>query len=116
MTARFTACEYRVRVKSASDIESPLRRSGDRLAQQSSVVIYTIGLFTRDDQDANRGVWRKLAEATGGEVFFPKRFAQIADICRHIAGDIRTQYSIGLHFVESRDWGVVPRHSPDSRD
>jgi hypothetical protein len=65
------------------------------MAEQSSAVIYTIGLFAPGDPDANPGVLRKLAEMNGGEAFFPKEFRQIPEICHHIAEDIRTQYSIG---------------------
>ena len=65
------------------------------MAERSSATIYTIGLFAPYDRDANPGVLKRLAETTGGEAFFPKQFDQIAEICHHIAGDIRSQYSIG---------------------
>ena len=41
------------------------------MAERSSAIIYTVGLFEQDDQDANPRVLRRLAQATGGEAFFP---------------------------------------------
>jgi len=72
------------------------------MAERSNAVIYTIGMFTENDPDANPGVLKRLAEATGGEAFFPKQFDQIEEICRHIAGDIRSQYSIGYVSTNAR--------------
>jgi VWFA-related protein len=66
-----------------------------RMAEESSALIYTIGMFTENDPDANPGVLKRLAETTGGEAFFPQQFSEVGDICTHIAADIRNQYMIG---------------------
>ena len=66
-----------------------------RLAEQSSAVIYTIGLFDEDDADRNPGVLKRLAQTTGGETFLPSQLSEVAPICERIAGDIRHQYTIG---------------------
>jgi len=66
-----------------------------RMAEQSSALIYTVGMFSDSDADANPGVLKRLAEATGGETFLPKEFSEVAGICAHIAADIRNQYMIG---------------------
>jgi VWFA-related protein len=63
--------------------------------EQSSVVIYAIGIFDEEDPDQNPGVLRHLAQATGGEAFFPDRLADVVPICERIARDIRNQYTIG---------------------
>ena len=42
-----------------------------KLAEQSSAVIYTVGVFDEDDPDRNPGVLKRLAQATGGEAFLP---------------------------------------------
>jgi VWFA-related protein len=65
------------------------------LANQSSAVIYTIGLFDADDPDQNPGVLNRLARATGGEAFFPGQLGAVVAICERIARDIRNQYTIG---------------------
>jgi Ca-activated chloride channel family protein len=65
------------------------------MAEQSSAIIYTVGLFDPDDNDANPKVLNHLAKATGGEAFFPGKLSDVVDICEGIAHDIRNQYTIG---------------------
>ena len=75
--------------------------SAHRLAQvtgfagHSSAIIYSIGLFDRGDPDRNPRVLHHLAEATGGEAFFPRELGEVTDICERIAREIRNQYTIG---------------------
>jgi VWFA-related protein len=66
-----------------------------RLAEESSALIYAIGMYEDNDPDAMPVVLKRLAEATGGEAFFPKEFSEVGGICAHIAEDIRNQYMIG---------------------
>jgi Ca-activated chloride channel homolog len=64
-------------------------------AERSDVIIYTIGLFDEYDEDRNPGVLKKVARATGGEVFLPEKTSAVVPICKRIAEDIRNQYTIG---------------------
>lgn len=66
-----------------------------KMAGESNAVVYTIGIFDNDDPDKNPGVLRRLANATGGEAFFPREFTEVVAICARIASDIRHQYTIG---------------------
>ena len=66
-----------------------------KLAGQSSAVIYTVGIFEEEDPDRNPGVLKRLAQATGGEAFFPGQIGEVLAICERIARDIRHQYTIG---------------------
>jgi Ca-activated chloride channel family protein len=66
-----------------------------RKAEESSAIIYAIGLFNEDDPDRNPGVLRRLARVTGGEAFFPRETAEAVGICERIAKDIRNQYTLG---------------------
>jgi len=74
-------------------------------AQKSSAVIYTIGLLGSDETsslfkirggEAHRAakVLKDLAEATGGEPYFPKSLDEVESTCRQIARDIRNQYTL----------------------
>ena len=75
-----------------------------KLAEQSSAVIYTMGLFDPDDPDANPKVLRRLAQETGGQAFFPAQLSETVAICERIARDIRDQYTIGYSSAnEKRD-------------
>jgi Ca-activated chloride channel homolog len=66
-----------------------------KLAEQSSAMIYTIGIFDEDDPDRNTRALTRLARATGGEAFFPGQLTDVVKICEAIARDIRNQYAIG---------------------
>lgn len=63
-------------------------------AKQSEVIIYTIGIFDRDDLDRNPKVLKQMAKATGGEAFLPQSIKEVVPICERIARDIRNQYTI----------------------
>ncbi len=60
-----------------------------------SAIIYTVGVFDEGDPDRNPGVLKHLAQATGGEAFFPSQLSEVVTICERIARDIRHQYTIG---------------------
>jgi Ca-activated chloride channel family protein len=62
---------------------------------QSLVTIYTVGIFDEDDPERNPGVLKQLAQVSGGAVYFPKTLDQVGPICRQIAKDVRTRYTIG---------------------
>ncbi len=66
-----------------------------KTAEQSSTVVYAIGIFDAEDPDKNPGVLQRLASETGGEAFFPGQLDQVVAICERIARDIRSQYTLG---------------------
>jgi Ca-activated chloride channel homolog len=66
-----------------------------KMAEQSSALVYTIGIFDEEDPDRNPNVLRRFARATGGEAFFPGRPNEVVAICERIARDIRHQYTLG---------------------
>ena len=63
-------------------------------AGRSDAIIYTIGIFDENDPDRNVGALKQLAKATGGESFLPSSTGEVISICKRIARDIRSQYSI----------------------
>jgi VWFA-related protein len=75
-----------------------------KMAEQSSAMIYTIGVFEPEDPDRNPKVLQHLAQETGGEAIFPTRLSETVEICERIARDIRDQYTIGYSSMnEKRD-------------
>jgi len=66
-----------------------------KMAEQSNVLVYTVGIFDDEDADKNPDVLRRLAAATGGEAYFPRQYNEVVTICERIARDIRNQYTIG---------------------
>jgi VWFA-related protein len=63
-------------------------------ARESDAIIYTLGLFDKNDPDKNPHVLKRLARETGGEAFLPESLSQVVPICEQIARDIRNQYTI----------------------
>ncbi len=61
----------------------------------SLATIYTVGIFDAGDPDSNPGVLEKLAHVSGGVAYFPKQLEQVIPICKQIAKDIRTRYTVG---------------------
>ncbi len=64
-------------------------------ATNSDVVIYTIGLFGKDEDEANPAFMKRVAYVTGGEAFLPARPGQAASNCKRIAQTLRNEYTIG---------------------
>jgi VWFA-related protein len=62
---------------------------------ESIVTIYTIGIFDENDPERNPGVLKTLARVSGGSVYFPQKLEEIGPICRAIAKDVRTRYTVG---------------------
>ena len=68
-----------------------------KASQQSGVLTYAVGLLTEEERrEAKRAerALQALAEATGGEAFFPKDLAEVDRIAHQVARDIRNQYTI----------------------
>jgi VWFA-related protein len=78
-----------------------------RMVRESRATIYTIGIFDADDPERNPALLRRLAQVSGGESYFPRQLSEIAGICRQIASDIRTRYTIGYAPVRSGDQGSL---------
>jgi VWFA-related protein len=69
-----------------------------RKAQQSEVLIYCIGLLSEEEPHDARSAKRalkELAEASGGQDYYPKDLAEVARITPQIANEIRSQYYLG---------------------
>jgi Ca-activated chloride channel family protein len=62
--------------------------------QGGSVVVYAIGIIDELQADVNTGVLRKLANASGGEAYFPRAAEQVPSITQQIAHDLREQYTL----------------------
>jgi Ca-activated chloride channel family protein len=71
------------------------RRDTVNMVERSVATIYTVGLFDTDDPDRDPGVLRELARISGGEAFFPASPAEMVPVCRGIAKEIRTRYTVG---------------------
>jgi VWFA-related protein len=64
------------------------------MVNQSSAILYSMGIFDANDDDRNPRVLKQLSRISGGESFFPESLEEILPICQQIAHDIRNQYTI----------------------
>ena len=63
--------------------------------ERSLATVYAVGIFSPDDPDNHPGLLRQLARISGGEAYFPAALEDLDEICRGIAKDIRTRYTVG---------------------
>lgn len=61
---------------------------------ESDATIYTVALIDPLTREGDPGLLRRLAQATGGESFRPRRVEQIGDAFERIAKDIRSAYTL----------------------
>ncbi len=64
--------------------------------ERSIATVYTVGLLEPDGApEQDPGVLRRLAKISGGESYFPASLEGMPAVCREIAADIRTRYTVG---------------------
>jgi len=66
------------------------------MAVRSNATIYTIGIYDDTDADRNPNVLQRIAKAGGGRAYFPRSAGSMVQVWNEIAGEIRSQYSIGF--------------------
>lgn len=71
------------------------RRETLERIERSLATIYTVGLFDEQDPDSDPKILRELAHISGGRVYFPMDVKEMIPVCRRIAHDIRSRYTIG---------------------
>jgi VWFA-related protein len=64
-------------------------------AQASNAAIYTVGVIDPLEREADPGLLKRLARATGGASYFPRHVNDVEDVLREIASDIRHSYTLG---------------------
>lgn len=70
------------------------RKDIQNKVDQTLATIYTVGIFDENDIEKNPRVLDWLANVSGGVAYFPRKLDGIIPVCRRIAKDIRTRYTI----------------------
>jgi len=68
-----------------------------KYAQQSEVLVYTVGVLSEEEKREAKRASRALnaiAEASGGGSYYPKELGDVEKVCLQVAHDIRSQYII----------------------
>jgi len=75
-----------------------------KASEESNATIYAVGVYSDDDREHDKKMVRRskkvlteLAEATGGQAYFPDRLDQVTPICEEVAKEIRNQYTLGYY-------------------
>jgi Ca-activated chloride channel homolog len=65
------------------------------MAKASSSLVYSVGIFDDRNKQRRPEILEKLAEISGGKAYFPKMDSDLLEVCRRIAIEIRSQYTLG---------------------
>lgn len=71
-----------------------LRSEAVEMAQRSGVIVYTISTNLNNIHDTGDHNLKMLADATGGQAFFPFKLQNLADDFNDIQQELRSQYSL----------------------
>lgn len=75
-----------------------------KAAQQSEVLIYTVGLLSEEEKREAKRATRALnaiADATGAKSYYPKELKDVDGVCQQVAHDIRSQYILEYSPINS---------------
>jgi Ca-activated chloride channel family protein len=75
---------------------------------RGAATVYTVGVYDSEDQDRSPGILKHLAGISGGEAFFPESLDDLTAVCKGIAREIRTRYTVG--YVPKPSNGGPLRH------
>ncbi|MFN0164928.1 MAG: VWA domain-containing protein [Bryobacteraceae bacterium] len=92
------------------------RRETAEMVERSPATIYPIGLYEEGDPDRDPGFLRWLAKTSGGEIYLPSGPEELAGVCRRVAREIRTRYTIGYIPAVHRRTGSLRRIRVRVRD
>jgi len=87
-----------------------LEEAVQRIQDLQGPVVYSIGLLfddtgSRGEVHKAKRALQRLSDETGGTAYFPKKLAQVDEIAKEVAGDIRSQYTIGYHSAKPASQG-----------
>ncbi len=71
-----------------------LRHEAIEMAQRAGVIVYTISTNLSNNPDEGDRSLKMLAEATGGQAFFPFKLQDVANAFHDIHEELRSQYSV----------------------
>lgn len=64
--------------------------------KKSGAQIYCITLYDPGDRNAKPGLLRQIAKESGGEAYFPSSVAEVTNLMRAVARDLRQEYILGF--------------------
>jgi Ca-activated chloride channel family protein len=77
------------------NVSTHTRKEVESKMNESLATVYTVGIFDPDDPDRNPDLLKRMASVSGGVAYFPQTLEEMVPVCKQIAKDIRTRYTIG---------------------
>lgn len=77
-----------------------------KMCQRAETIIYAISTNVSPSRDRGDDVLKKMAEATGGVSFFPKRLENMSDSFHDIEEELRSQYSLAYRPADFKPDGA----------
>ncbi len=76
------------------DYSRSLESDAIKMCQRAETIVYTISTNTGPSKDKGDDVLQQIADATGGQAFFPTRLEDVAVGFHNIEVELRSQYSL----------------------
>jgi VWFA-related protein len=97
------------------------REEAIEMAQRAEVIVYAISTNVSGQKGKGDKVLERMAEATGGRVFFPFQISDVADFFSEIENELRSQYALAYTPADFRRDGryravsIVAQNKKDLR-
>jgi len=89
-----------------------------KMCQRAETIVYTISTNTGPSKDKGDDVLQVIADATGGQAFFPIKIEDVADGFHNIEVELRSQYSlvyVPANFKQDGSFRTIYLQSLDPR-
>jgi VWFA-related protein len=100
------------------DYSRALESDAIKMCQRAETIVYTISTNTGPSKDKGDDVLQQIADATGGQAFFPTRIDDVALGFHNIEVELRSQYSlvyIPSNFKQDGSFRSIYLQSTDPR-
>jgi VWFA-related protein len=100
------------------DYSRALESDAIKMCQRAETIVYTISTNVGPSADKGDDVLRQIADATGGQAFFPKRIDDVAIGFQNIEQELRSQYLLvytPADFKQDGSFRTIYLHSLDPR-
>ena len=100
------------------DYSRVLESEAVKMCQRAETIVYTISTNTGPSKDKGDDVLQDIADATGGQAFFPKRIDDVSVGFHNIEEELRSQYLLvytPADFKRDGSFRTIYLHSLDTR-
>lgn len=100
------------------DYSRALESDAIKMCQRAETIVYTISTNVGPSEDKGDDVLRQIADATGGQSFFPKRIDDVAIGFQNIEEELRSQYLLvytPADFKQDGSFRTIYLHALDPR-